>query len=528
MKISHFHLRFILILLFMLTGRIGIAQNQYYKVYGTPQDDMGISLDRCADGGFIITGWTNTSSFREDGFILRTNSSGEMLWNKIIQFDTASVQFVMGGMLNDESIILIFREYNPIYQIVTTLMKLDSNGDSLWTRTFLGTDICCVTKPLIPLSNGEFLIAGGHQFFMGEEYSGLVMKLDSSGNTLFHSTFKCEGLEVFLSDYRLTPDSEIVLVGGLMEHIQTHEPHSFLVKFNLNGDFISGETYTDTTYDFGIAKILANDDHTYTLLGAIQTLIKTDTSGAILSSFKNMGNDDVSSISVAPGGYFLTGSRNVFTGYPSGLIRTNSLLDTLWTHSYLSREFYVGLSLNPIDNSITVITYTDTATNIFGNSDIALIQLDSTGNALCNEVGYYDIHFQPVVNTVISYDSSYSGGNSGPATNQPTWHQVTFLTGLLTDTICSPLAVDELKKETALLFPNPVHGNSFKLKYANTSEAEILLMGMDGKIISGLKKETQTSQEIILSVPASVANGIYFLKVFSKDETIVLKLVVAR
>ena len=96
MKISQLHQRFVLSLLFMLTVRICIAQNQYYKIYGTPHDDAAVSLDRCGDGGYYITGRTNTSSFREDGFIIRTNSSGEMLWNKIIQFDTASVQFVMG------------------------------------------------------------------------------------------------------------------------------------------------------------------------------------------------------------------------------------------------------------------------------------------------------------------------------------------------------------------------------------------------------------------------------------------------
>ena len=531
MKISQLHQRFFLSLLFMLTVRICIAQNQYYKIYGTPHDDVAVSLDRCGDGGYYITGRTNTSSFREDGFIIRTNSSGEMLWNKIIQFDTASVHYVTGAMLNDESILLIFREYNPVYQIVTTLIKLNSNGDSLWTRTFIGTDICCITKPVIPLSNGEFLLAGRRQFFMGEEYSGLVMKFDSSGNTLVNTTFKCEGLEVVVNDYKMTPDSEIVLVGGLMEHIQTHEPHSFLLKISMSGDLISGETYIDTINDFGILKILPNYDHTYTLQASEQTILKTDTSGAILSSLANVGSDNFTSISMTPdSGYFLTGSRNFPTLYPAGLVKTNSLLDTLWTHTYFAQEFFPELTVNPNDNSIQAASTTDSITNIFGNSDVVLIQLDSSGNSWCHDIDYFDINFQPSANTVISFDSSYTGGNWGASTKNSTWHQVTFLNGFLSDTICSPLAVQEINNNPDIsVFPNPVSQNTFKIFTGGSKCETIQLMTVEGKnIVGAVQKTSQDKNEISVSLSSSVPNGVYLLLVESSGKEIPLKLVVMR
>ena len=102
----------------------------------------------------MIFGRTNTAFLREDAFVVKTDSAGTIVWEKIIQFDSTRMAFTGAGLLTDGSSILIFREYNFAYQPTTHLVKLDPAGDSLWTKQLFAVDICCTAEPVIPLADG--------------------------------------------------------------------------------------------------------------------------------------------------------------------------------------------------------------------------------------------------------------------------------------------------------------------------------------------------------------------------------------
>src|SRR6187455_1758053 len=107
-----FRFHFIIVILYTLLSVSANAQNLFYKAYGTVNIDDVFSLDNCSDGGYYITGQTNTAPFRSDAFIARTDALGTILWEKIIQFDSTSVHYSGAGMLSDESMVLFFTEYS--------------------------------------------------------------------------------------------------------------------------------------------------------------------------------------------------------------------------------------------------------------------------------------------------------------------------------------------------------------------------------------------------------------------------------
>src|SRR5438552_1841873 len=100
MKTSLLTVRRCLIFFFVWFVSLSNAQINSYKVYGTSEDDVIDRIDRCADGGYYLAGYRN---LRSDGFLIRTDLLGNIVWDKIVDFDSSYVQYVGGGMLKDES-----------------------------------------------------------------------------------------------------------------------------------------------------------------------------------------------------------------------------------------------------------------------------------------------------------------------------------------------------------------------------------------------------------------------------------------
>ncbi len=54
------------------------------KIYGTEDGEMGQSIQRLQDGGFIIAGMNSHGAGSYDMYVVRTNSSGDSLWSNTI------------------------------------------------------------------------------------------------------------------------------------------------------------------------------------------------------------------------------------------------------------------------------------------------------------------------------------------------------------------------------------------------------------------------------------------------------------
>jgi hypothetical protein len=57
---------------------------QWKKIYGTVEADQGEFLQQLSDGGYVIAGMSATQSTSYDMYVVRTNSSGDLLWSSRI------------------------------------------------------------------------------------------------------------------------------------------------------------------------------------------------------------------------------------------------------------------------------------------------------------------------------------------------------------------------------------------------------------------------------------------------------------
>jgi hypothetical protein len=98
------------------------------QTYGSGRNDFFQQMVETADGGFVVAGWTEASG-RADAWALRLNADGSKRWEQIFggsgdeQFATVAAtgtdRYVLGGMMDQ----------------VSWLVRIDGAGNKLWERT---------------------------------------------------------------------------------------------------------------------------------------------------------------------------------------------------------------------------------------------------------------------------------------------------------------------------------------------------------------------------------------------------------
>jgi hypothetical protein len=185
------------------------------KTYGGLYDDMGYSLEQTTDGGYVIAGFKG-EPFEHDVFILKTDSKGDTIWTKTYggRYDdvASSIQQTRdGGYIAVGHTTSFTADQNPdVY-----LIRMDSKGDTLWTRTY-GDMYNDVGYAIRQLSDNGYIIVGytGQEFVPGlrVDFDVYLIRTDENGNMLWAKTYGGEEMDIGV-DVGMTVDDGYVIVG---------------------------------------------------------------------------------------------------------------------------------------------------------------------------------------------------------------------------------------------------------------------------------------------------------------------------
>lgn len=201
------------------------------QTYSRVSNAWAESLVECQSGGFAIAGDTyNSTTIRDEGWLVRTDADGNHLWNFTYSGDDDD-SFRSLTECSDGGFAMtgITRSYGA-GGLDIWVVRTDASGGVLWNQSF-GTPGNEWGESIIEVSSGGFAIAGY------DDDSALFLRLDQNGNYLWNHTFGVSGSDEYQSVVECS-DKGFALTG--MKDFKI-----LLVRTNETGDIQWYRTYCD-------------------------------------------------------------------------------------------------------------------------------------------------------------------------------------------------------------------------------------------------------------------------------------------
>ena len=228
--------------------KIDTSGNQIWmKQYGDSLNESSKYAAQTSDGGFILCGFQNDSFGSNDTYVIKTDSDGNMQWQKtfggtdneysdmiretpegdyivtadtkskgaggydieVIKLNSAGITVwdsVYGDSLNSgcQGILITSKnkylsfgetEVYPFSPFDFYLSLLDTNGQTLWTKTFGGTKTDAIFSAQ-EISDGGFICTGYSNSYNAGPLNLVILKTDSLGNMQWVQNYGDAGIDI--------------------------------------------------------------------------------------------------------------------------------------------------------------------------------------------------------------------------------------------------------------------------------------------------------------------------------------------
>ncbi len=190
----------------------GAGNEQWNRRYGGTGYDWCIALDQTTDNGFILAGWTDPSETgMGNGWMARTNAVGDTLWTRSLGGNGEDRFYAVRQTADGGYLAAGRTSSSGAGSFDAWLVKLNANGLTQWTRTYGGTgaDYCFAMDET---GDGGFVCAGSTASFGAGGDDMWLLRVNSNGDTLWTRTFGGTQAERAWSVDE-EPDGSITLAG---------------------------------------------------------------------------------------------------------------------------------------------------------------------------------------------------------------------------------------------------------------------------------------------------------------------------
>lgn len=293
------------------------------RCYGGSDREWAENVIETNDGGYLLC--SETFSFdgdvhgnhgESDAWLLKLNSDGDTLWTKSLGgagYDAAKSILPAndsGYLLccitdSDSGDVHGNHGSNDIW-----LVRMNLTGDTLWTRCYGGSESDLV-QAMVQTEEGDFIMAGSSSSADGDVHGNhggsdfFIMKVDASGDTIWTRCYGGSNNEG-IYDIKKVPDNGFLLTGYTLSEDGDINNH--------RGDYDAWIVKLDDSGGMEWEKCLGGLDSDYTT-----KLLCMDDGSYIAAGYAASNDGDV---------HGNHGERDAW------LISLDTEGDTLWTHCY--------------------------------------------------------------------------------------------------------------------------------------------------------------------------------------------------
>jgi len=284
-KVFYFYLRYLSILIVPLQAQIDTLWTRSF------QGDYGLDAIEAHDGGYLIVGkGLDEGGWYYDAYFAKVDSDGNLEWLK---------SYDGGGGGDDAALALCEAQDSSGYYVVghwqandIWLLKLDEDGDTLWTRHYGDPATWDVGTDIRPTGDGNYVIFGNTASWGGPgRRDFFLMKVDPEGNVLWKRLYGTDGSEDAYG-MRVTRDGGFILAGQAYIWDFYHYDDYYVVRVDSLGNQIWANTYGGENAQEG-RDVCETKDGGYAVIGYSTThgpdfenpwLLKLDSLGGVMWS----------------------------------------------------------------------------------------------------------------------------------------------------------------------------------------------------------------------------------------------------
>jgi len=347
------------VILFLFFGTLFAQPDTLWtKTYGSTGSDYGWSVLQTPDGGFLMSGITNSfGAGSYDVYLVKTDANGDVMWAKTYGGSGWDEGWSIEPTADNGYIIVGWTDSYGAGQDDVYLIKMDANGDTLWTKTYGGT-FDEVGRAVKQTDDNGYIIAGCADPFGAYDLDVYLVRTDADGEALWTKIYGgLSGMDGSRA-VQVTPDSCYMIAGWTATFGTAGSEDVWLLKIDANGDTLWTKTYGGAGWDEARA-MQKTTDGGYIIAGVTGSfgtgdsdiyLIKTDANGDTLWTRTYGGTGDEYGNAVqqtTDNGYIITGYTQSFGPgwFNLYLVKTDEYGDTLWTQVYGGTELDFGYSV---------------------------------------------------------------------------------------------------------------------------------------------------------------------------------------
>jgi hypothetical protein len=351
----------------------------------------------CAGQNYTILGRTSNYSFGNDFWLFNINQQGEISWSQVydnllsdapVSVQTTEGGYILGGTSYDQ----------PLANSVFWVVRTDAEGDCLWSQSYGSPDYNVFVK-ILPCENGGFLLGGNHFNYQEGAYDIRLFRLNSTGDTLWTRSFKSPYASDWVDLVDMAPvGTNDWLLLGWINGVGLSASAISLIRLDDQGDTLWTRTYGYPDYYELPTSMIATPDgfllNCQTFSPSQPTrpwFIKINVDGDSLwsRSFSQggIGDEQFETVITTQEGDFLAAGEAVPGMQDYGnvwLMKISSEGDSVWSRSYgqedLLEQFLKVIPTS--DNGYLTANFTAPTSNPDSTKKLWLVKINVQGDSL--------------------------------------------------------------------------------------------------------------------------------------------------